>query len=232
MGCLLRFRRRPLGPTGGYQDPSDQGNLLLGQRADPSRPGGAPEGYPPHVERGTGGPGRPALEGTLVRLRAPEPTDPVVLNSLFSDPEVLAGLTVPMPQSVQGFRDYLEWVRGQATTRFFIVERLEDRQPIGGCSLEQIETRARTAALGIWIGRPFWDRGYGTDTVRTLCRFGFRHMNLQRIELNVFATNPRGRRAYEKVGFVLEGTRRRSGFIGGRHVDAFLMGLLADELID
>jgi RimJ/RimL family protein N-acetyltransferase len=56
-------------------------------------------------------------------------------------------------------------------------------------------------------------------------------MNLQRIELDVFTTNPRARRAYEKVGFVAEGTRRRAQFVGGRHVDSFLMGLLADELI-
>jgi RimJ/RimL family protein N-acetyltransferase len=29
--------------------------------------------------------------------------------------------------------------------------------------------------LGIWIGAPYWDRGYGTDAVRMLCRFGFLH---------------------------------------------------------
>ena len=56
-------------------------------------------------------------------------------------------------------------------------------------------------------------------------------MNLQRIELDVFETNPRAKRAYEKVGFVVEGTRRRSQFVGGRHVDSYLMGLLAEELV-
>jgi RimJ/RimL family protein N-acetyltransferase len=178
------------------------------------------------------GPAGPALEGALIRLRAPEPTDAPVLNPLFVDPDVLSGLQVAMPQSLQGFRDYVEWVRTKTDIALFIVERLDDRSPIGGCSLEQIDPRARTALLGIWIGKPFWDRGYGTDAVRTLCRFAFRHMNLQRIELNVFATNSRGRRTYEKVGFRLEGTRRRSAFVGGRHVDSHLMGLLADELIE
>jgi RimJ/RimL family protein N-acetyltransferase len=68
--------------------------------------------------------------------------------------------------------------------------------------------------------------------VRTLCRFGFAHMNLQRIELNVFATNPRARRAYEKVGFVAEGERRRSEFVGGRYINSYVMGLLAEELTE
>jgi RimJ/RimL family protein N-acetyltransferase len=94
----------------------------------------------------------------------------------------------------------------------------------------EIELPSRTALLGIWIGKPYWDQGLGTDATRTLCRFGFRHMNLQRIELNVFATNPRALRVYEKVGFRLEGTRRRSQFVGGRYVDSYVMGLLAEEL--
>ena len=63
--------------------------------------------------------------------------------------------------------------------------------PIGGCSFFAVETPARTALLGIWLGKPYWDEGLGTDAVRTLCRFGFDHMNLQRIELDVFETNPR-----------------------------------------
>ena len=112
----------------------------------------------------------------------------------------------------------------------FVIERLEDQQAIGGCSLEEIEARARAALLGIWVGRPNWDSGYGTDAVRTLCRFGFRHMNLQRIELNVYTTNPRAVRAYERVGFRVEGTRRRSAFVGGRYVDSHVMGLLIEDL--
>lgn len=96
----------------------------------------------------------------------------------------------------------------------------------------EIEAVARTAILGIWIGKPYWGKGYGTDATGTLCRFAFRHMNLQRIELNVFATNPRAVRACDKVGFKLEGTRRRSAFVGGRHVDSYLMGLLAEELVE
>lgn len=101
---------------------------------------------------------------------------------------------------------------------------------VGGCSLEEIEARARAALLGIWVGRPYWDSGYGTDAVRTLCRFGFRHMNLQRIELNVYTTNPRAVRAYERVGFRVEGTRRRSAFVGGRYVDPHVMGLLIEDV--
>ena len=175
---------------------------------------------------------RPALEGTLVRLRAHEPADLTRLNALINEPGVSEGLGLAMPQPVEGFKAFVDGATKEPKSAIFVIERLEDREPVGGCSLFEIETSARTAMLGIWLGQQYWDSGLGTDAVRTLCRFGFRQMNLQRIELNVFETNPRARRAYEKVGFVVEGTRRRSEFVRGTHVDSFVMGLLAEELID
>jgi RimJ/RimL family protein N-acetyltransferase len=173
----------------------------------------------------------PALQGTLTRLRAHEPADIPALNDLINDPDVGEGIGMVMPQPVSGFKAFLEMTEKDPSKSMFVIERLEDRLPIGGCSFFMIESAPRTAVLGVWLGKPHWDEGLGTDAVRTICRFGFDHMNLQRIELTVFETNPRAKRAYEKVGFVVEGTRRRSDFAGGRHVDSYLMGLLAEELI-
>jgi RimJ/RimL family protein N-acetyltransferase len=173
----------------------------------------------------------PPFEGRLVRLRAPEPEDAPRLNPMFGDPDVLAGLTMPFPQSVAGFLEWIEAARRSEDSATFVVETREG-EAIGACDLRHLNLRNRVANLGIWIGKPYWDRGYGTDAVRTLCRFGFRHMNLQRVELQVYADNLRGRRAYEKVGFKLEGTLRRAQFVVGRYVDTHVMGLLAEELVE
>lgn len=171
----------------------------------------------------------PALEGDLVRLRAIEPTDGPDLNEALGDPEVLDGLLLPFPQSQAAWRGFVE---ASHDDLMLTIETLEGRRPIGGCGLRRIDARARTANLGIWIAKRDWDRGYGTDATRVLCRFGFRHMGLQRVDLNVFETNPRAARAYEKVGFKEEGRLRRAHFVGGRHVDTIVMGLLAEEFVD
>ena len=174
----------------------------------------------------------PPLEGTLVRLRAYEPADPAKLNPLFIDPDVLAGVgSVRFGQPVEGFREFVEAQEAGDGALMLAIETVDDRTPVGGCGLMDIQAAARRASLGIWIGKPFWGRGFATDATRTLCRFGFRYLNLHRIELNVFAWNAAAIRAYEKVGFVREGTRRDDGFAGGRHVDAHIMGLLEDELV-
>jgi len=174
---------------------------------------------------------RSAFEGRLVRLRPPEPEDARRLNPMFGDPHVLAGLTIPFPQPTTAFVEWVEAARRADDSAAFVIETL-DGEAIGACDLRDMNDRNRSANLGIWIGKPYWGRGFGTDAVRTLCRLGFRHMNLQRIWLVVHADNPRGRRAYEKVGFIMEGTLRRAQFVRGAYVDAQVMSLLVEEFVD
>jgi RimJ/RimL family protein N-acetyltransferase len=113
---------------------------------------------------------------------------------------------------------------------FAIITRT-DSVLIGGCDLRAERLENRSASLGIAIGdKSYWDGGYGTDAMRVLCRFGFEHMNLHRIELEVYAGNERARHVYEKVGFTVEACRRQAHFKYGKYMDVFVMGLLEGEL--
>jgi RimJ/RimL family protein N-acetyltransferase len=174
---------------------------------------------------------RSPFQGALVRLRAIEENDLPRLNELIWDPDVTEHLIVVWPEPVAGTRSWWEGARSDPFSQAFAVETLAG-ELVGSCDLREIDQRARRATLGLFLGRPYWDRGFGTDAVRTLCRFAFREMNLQRVELHVFDTNPRGVRAYEKVGFKEEGRLRRGHFVGGRHVDIIVMGLLAEDLLE
>jgi RimJ/RimL family protein N-acetyltransferase len=174
---------------------------------------------------------RSVFEGALVRLRAVEEDDLARLNRLIWDPDVTRTLGLVWPEPVAGTRAWWERIRKDADSSAFAIETIPG-ELIGGCGLHEIDASARSAILGIWIAGSHWGRGYGTDAVRCLCRFGFREMNLQRIGLSVFEGNDRGRKAYEKVGFVVEGRRRRDKLIGGRLVDVYEMGLLVDDFAD
>jgi RimJ/RimL family protein N-acetyltransferase len=172
----------------------------------------------------------PFLVGRLVRLRAPEPADADALNELFNDHDVRNGIGMPLPQPVESFEAWVSAARSEPDHLNLAIERLEGAEPVGMCDLMKIELPTRTAILGIWIARPWWGAGYGTDAVRTLCRFGFEHMNLHRITLHVNANNDQAIRAYEKVGFSHEGRLREAAFVHGGRMDELVMGLLAGEL--
>ncbi|SRR5712692_5098789 len=169
------------------------------------------------------------FEGELIRLRAIEEDDLPRINEEFWNPEVTQHLSMTWPEPIAGTRAWLE-MRRSSPDATFAIETLAG-ELVGVCGLENLDPRSRSAVLGIWIAQSRWHQGLGTDAVRTLCRFGFREMNLHRISLSAYETNSRGIRAYEKVGFKEEGRRRAAQFIGGRYVDVIEMALLEDELI-
>lgn len=181
------------------------------------------------AEPAEGNPGRPPLEGDQIRLRAVERSDVEWVNAHFWNPNVTRFLEAVWPEPRAGTEAFLSSARASDTSLVFLIETLNG-EPAGACSLDGIGARARTASLGIWIDEDRWNEGLGTDAVRTLCRFGFREMNLRRIELTVFDFNERGIRAYEKAGFREEGRLRGDQFADGRHVDVVVMALLAGEL--
>ena len=170
-------------------------------------------------------------EGRLIRLRAREPEDEPLLYRWFNDPEVTEHLTLRYPLSHKTEREFIDRVSNPDYAHVsFAIETL-DGQMIGGCGLEDTSPESRSAVLGIAIGeKTFWDGGYGTDAMRTLCRFGFEMMNLHRIQLDVYANNARGLHVYEKIGFQLEVTKRQAVYKFGQYHDVHVMGLLEGEL--
>jgi RimJ/RimL family protein N-acetyltransferase len=173
------------------------------------------------------------FDGVLVRLRAFEEDDIPRVNELVWDPDVSRFLAMAWPESVAGTRAFWERTRAGAESEgpTFVIERMSGNL-VGLCGFFDLSRRNRTVELGIWISKEFWDEGYGTDAVRTLCRFGFREMNLQRIGLSVYELNLRAVRAYEKAGFKEEGRARRAHFMDGKYSDVIRMGLLAEDLIE
>lgn len=101
---------------------------------------------------------------------------------------------------------------------------------MGNTSFMNINRREGSAEIGIFIGeKHFWDQGYDSEAVRRMVMHGFNDLNLHRIYLNVFETNPRAVRAYERVGFQHEGRLREAHYLKGRYIDVLLMSILKNE---
>ena len=62
-----------------------------------------------------------------------------------------------------------------------------------------------------------------------MVRWGFRHLNLHRIELAVEPDNAAAMHVYEKLGFVSEGRRREHHYDDGCYRDEEMMGILRRE---
>lgn len=112
----------------------------------------------------------------------------------------------------------------------FVACLLEDDRPVGDVGLFDLDLVNGSAGLGIMVGDVAdHGRGLGTDMLRAMLSFGFGSLRLERIWLEVYEFNPRARRIYERVGFVVEGVLRHAAFLEGRYVDVDRMAILADE---
>ena len=105
-----------------------------------------------------------------------------------------------------------------------------DGRAVGDIDLFHIESRNRNTLVGLGIWRPEdRDRGYGTDALRAMLRWAFRHLNLRRVELSVEPENERAVHVYKKLGFVVEGCRREQHYDDGCYRDELIMAVLRRE---
>jgi diamine N-acetyltransferase len=173
------------------------------------------------------------IYGDRIRLRAPTHTDLPKFVEWLNDPEVRAGLLMHLPLSLEDEETWFDnMIKSPAAQHPMVIEarRGDDWIMIGNCGFHFIDWRVRSAEVGIFIGdKSFWNQGYGTDVMRLLLRHGFKTLNLNRIALEVFETNPRAIRAYEKAGFIHEGRRRQDMFKEGRYIDVLMMSVLRSE---
>ena len=109
----------------------------------------------------------------------------------------------------------------------FAVVLFDTDQLIGNISLMDIDHLNRTANVGIFIGEPEnRNRGYGTEAMRLVLKYGFETLNLHNIMLHVHSDNQRAITCYSKSGFSEIGRRREALYKNGSFIDLVYMEIL------
>ena len=131
--------------------------------------------------------------------------------------------------TLEGERQYFEQSEKQDARQFAIVT-LDKDEMIGTVGLESINYIHRTAELGIFIGEAAYrNGGYGTEAINLILDYGFNYLNLNEIQLRVYAFNERAIACYKKCGFKEMGRRRKSIFVNGKYGDINYMDILKEE---
>ena len=110
-----------------------------------------------------------------------------------------------------------------------IIEKSTDKH-IGNIKLEPINWIHRTAKLGIMIGnKESYGKGFGTEAIKLIVEYSFDELNLRKITLGVVAENKPALKVYKKIGFELEGRRKKQSFNNGHYCDGLIMGLFRKD---
>lgn len=145
--------------------------------------------------------------------------------------QVTRTLGIPsLPMTIEREQGWLDRVLTSQEPLFTIYE-LATGRPIGNTGLHDIDPGSGTATFGILIGETdAWGQGFGTETARLMLSYGFDVLGLHNIDLQVFAHNPAGIRAYERAGFKTIGVRRGAHKVGRERHDIVYMDAVADEI--
>ncbi len=129
-------------------------------------------------------------------------------------------------------RSYLAMIgRFYRKGQFFdwaVVERSSGRM-IGTCGFTRLAEQHKTGEIGYVLNPDYHGRGYATEAVEAVIRFGFETLELNRIEGRYMVENLPSRRVMERCGLAFEGIQRQSMLVKGRYRDIGLCALLREE---
>lgn len=96
---------------------------------------------------------------------------------------------------------------------------------IGEVSL-RIDWKAKRAQLGYWIGKDYWNKGYGYAAALGMVDFGFTYLNLHKIFAIHYSGNPASGRILRKIGMEHEGTLVDHVYVNGHYENVEHMAII------
>ncbi|HET7708031.1 MAG TPA: GNAT family N-acetyltransferase [Sphingomicrobium sp.] len=126
--------------------------------------------------------------------------DAPALAAAIADELIVRNLaTAPWPYRLGDAEAFLAQPRDPAMPSFLIFERTNGAPAlVGSCGLGRRPSGA--VELGYWIARPYWGRGYATESGLALIDIA-RTLGLAQLEGSHFVDNPASGRVLEKLGF-------------------------------
>ena len=117
------------------------------------------------------------------------------------------------PISEEESAQILEWykTRNEKDDRLdlAIIDK-ENHNVVGEVVFNEYDEDTQSVNFRILIGEKGRGKGLGTEATELFIQYGFETLALQRIELEVYSFNPRAEMVYQKVGFILEGVKRKN----------------------
>jgi RimJ/RimL family protein N-acetyltransferase len=151
----------------------------------------------------------------------------------LNDSELTQYLAGYLPLTRMMEEDWIENLKKRTDTIIFAITTTKENdveKHIGNCGLHDIDWKNRTTEVGIMIGeKEYQGKGYGTEAMELLVKYGFEEVNLNRIYLRVHDFNIRAFKSYIKIGFIEEGRMRQAVFRKGKYHDTILMSILSEE---
>ena len=174
----------------------------------------------------------PAIETERLVLRRLALRDAQAIYEYGRDPRVAKYVLWDAYRSVGEAKGYIRYMlrkyrAGEPSS--WGIELKETGQVIGTIGFMWIQRENASAEVGYSLSRAYWNRGIMTEALQAAIDFGFRSLNLNRIEAQHETENPASGAVMRKCGMKYEGTLRQRLLNKGRFVDVELYAILRGD---
>ncbi|SUY47677.1 N-acetyltransferase GCN5 [Clostridium putrefaciens] len=111
------------------------------------------------------------------------------------------------------------------------IELKDTKELIGICCLGDFDNGARRSEIGYDLAKDKWNKGYATEAIEAIVKFGLSEMDLNRIEAFITPGNDASVKVLEKLNFTKEGVVRERDLIKGKLEDGIIMSILQKDIV-
>lgn len=165
-------------------------------------------------------------------LRPLRDEDASALYAIYSDPRIMQFWSSPPWTSIASAAEKISRNRlgmEAGTSLDFGIFGIADRHLLGTCDLFHLDQQCRRGEVGYGLAYEAWGQGYMQESMQVLLDYGFKEMQLNRIEADIDPGNLASAKLLTRMGFQLEGLLRERWIVGGEKSDSAMYGLLSNE---
>lgn len=177
----------------------------------------------------------PEFETERLLIRKVERSDAKDIFDYASDPETSKHLPWDEHQSIDDTLDFIDTVN----QKFFLMDNIDwgielksEKKLIGMIGFREWNNQNSCADIGYVLSPKYWNKGYITEAVKAVIKFGFDKVKVNRIEAHCDEKNISSSRVLEKCGMKYEGTLRKKVMIKNRFVNMKFYSILLEDYIN
>jgi RimJ/RimL family protein N-acetyltransferase len=144
------------------------------------------------------------------------------------DPEVNRFLEVRFEknQSLEKIRGFVKSINDSKNDLLLGLFEREGGCHIGNIRLGPCVKEHARSPIGYLIGeKKYWGKGYATEAIQRVVRYGFESLGLEKVTAGCYENNLGSSKALEKCGFTLEGRMPRSVIFDNQRIASLMFGI-------
>jgi RimJ/RimL family protein N-acetyltransferase len=154
------------------------------------------------------------LKSERIKLRLIELSDLNSIHNLHSLPETDEFNALGIPKNIDETKSIIEpWIAENNLSEIknytFAIEQNNNDKFIGILGLKLWSKKHRRGEIWYKIHSNYWRKGFATESVNLILDYGFKTLNLHRIQAGCAVDNIGSIKVLEKVGMIKEGRGRQ-----------------------